>query len=123
MLDARGAVVYRLDPETWELARVATSSGTAGALRADLTLPRGAGIEGVAAATRQPVPTADLLEDPRVVLSPQGQQELRASGWGAALALPLLGFGRVVGELAGASLTQDRLIEACYSTVSAGTAA
>jgi signal transduction histidine kinase len=100
MLDARGAVVYRLDPETWELARVATSSGTAAALRADLTLPRGAGIEGVAAAIRQPVATADLLEDPRVVLSPQGRQELSASGWGAALALPLLVQGRVVGALA-----------------------
>jgi ribose transport system ATP-binding protein len=32
-------------------------------------------------------------------------------------------YGRVVGELAGASLTQERLIEACYSTVSAESAA
>jgi ribose transport system ATP-binding protein len=32
-------------------------------------------------------------------------------------------YGRVVSELSGASLTQERLIEACYSTVSTNTAA
>ena len=100
LLDARGAAVYRLDPETWDLARIAVSSGRDASLRADPVLPRGAGIEGVAAATRQPVPTGDLLEDPRVVLSPEERQRVSTSGCAAALALPLLVQGRVVGALA-----------------------
>jgi signal transduction histidine kinase len=54
----------------------------------------------VAAATRQPVPTGDLLEDPRVVLSPEERQRVSTSGCAAALALPLLVQGRVVGALA-----------------------
>lgn len=100
LLDARAAAVYRLNPETWELARVATSSGPGAASGADVTLPRGAGIEGVAAATRQPVPTGDLLADPRVALSPEARREVAATGCGAALALPLLVQGRVVGAIA-----------------------
>jgi PAS domain S-box-containing protein len=99
LLEAHAAAVYRLDPETWALVRVAVSaSGESGRLAAPV-LPRGAGLEGVAATTRQPVPTADLLEDPRVVLSPEARQEVSASGHGAALALPLLVQGRVVGAV------------------------
>jgi PAS domain S-box-containing protein len=99
LLEAHAAAVYRLDPETWALVRVAASASGASTLHADPVLPRGAGLVGVAAATRQPVPTADLLEDPRVVLSPEARQEVSASGHGAALALPLLVQGRVVGAV------------------------
>lgn len=99
LLEVPAAAVYRLDPETWELVRVAVSAGGGSALHADPVLPRGAGLEGVAATTRQPVPTADLLEDPRVVLSTDARAEVTASGRGAALALPLLVQGRVVGAV------------------------
>lgn len=99
LLEAHVAAVYRLDPETWALVRVAVSASGASALHAEPVLPRGAGLVGVAAATRQPVPTADLLEDPRVVLSPEARQEVSASGHRAALALPLLVQGRVVGAV------------------------
>jgi PAS domain S-box-containing protein len=99
LLEAHAAAVYRLDPETWALVRVAVSARGESALHADSVLPRSAGLEGVAATTRQPVPTADLLEDPRVVLSPEARQEVSASGHGAALALPLLVQGRVVGAV------------------------
>jgi PAS domain S-box-containing protein len=99
LLEAHTAAVYRLDPETWALVRVAVSAGGESGLHADPVLPRGAGLEGVAATTRQPVPTADLLEDPRVVPSPEARQEVSASGHGAALAVPLLVQGRVVGAV------------------------
>jgi PAS domain S-box-containing protein len=99
LLEAHAAAVYRLDPETWALVRVAVSASGGSALHADPVLPRGAGLEGVAATTRQPVPTADLLEDPRVVLSAEARAEVTASGHGAALALPLLVQGRVVGAV------------------------
>jgi PAS domain S-box-containing protein len=99
LLEAHVAAVYRLDPETWALVRVAVSASGASALHAEPVLPRGAGLVGVAAATRQPVPTADLLEDPRVVLSPEARQEVSASGHRATLALPLLVQGRVVGAV------------------------
>lgn len=99
LLEAHAAAVYRLDPETWALVRVAVSASGGSALHGDPILPRGAGLEGVAATTRQPVPTADLLEDPRVVLSPEARQAVSASGDGAALALPLLVQGRVVGAV------------------------
>jgi PAS domain S-box-containing protein len=99
LLEAHAAAVYRLDPETWTLVRVAVSASGESGPHADPILPRGAGLEGVAATTQQPVPTADLLEDPRVVLSPEARQEVSASGHGAALALPLLVQGRVVGAV------------------------
>ena len=104
LLRGRSAIVYRLDPGTWSLVLVAASRSGATAGRADAVLARGAGLEGVAAATRQPVVTADLLGDPRVGLSPASRRDLTESGDRAALALPLLVQGRVVG----AAIVRDR---------------
>jgi PAS domain S-box-containing protein len=99
LLEARSTAVYRLDPETWKLVRVAVSSSGEPALHADPVPPREAGLEGVAVTTRQPVPAANLLEDPRVVLGPEALRGVSASGHAAALALPLLVQGRVVGAV------------------------
>jgi PAS domain S-box-containing protein len=99
LLEARSTAVYRLDPETWALVRVAVSSSGEPALHADPVPPGAAGLEGVAVTTRQPVPTANLLEDSRVVLGPEARRDVSASGHAAALALPLLVQGRVVGAV------------------------
>ena len=99
LLAGRAAVVYRLDPESWNLVRVAAGGADGALLRADALQPHGAGLEGVAATTRQPVVTADLLADPRVTLSAEAREEIGRNGGAAALALPLLVQGRVVGVL------------------------
>jgi len=93
LVRGRAAIVYRLDPATWNLVRVAASGETTPP--ADVVLPRGFGLESVAASTRQPVVTADLFGDPRVTLPPEARRD--GSEAGAALALPLLVQGRVVG--------------------------
>jgi PAS domain S-box-containing protein len=104
LLHARTAVVYRLEPASWSLVRIAAGGEHEPPLGTDAVLPRGAGLEGVAASTRQPVVTADLLGDPRVTLSAGARAEVEQSAAGAGLALPLIVQGRMIGAV----LVRDR---------------
>lgn len=65
----------------------------------DLVLPRGVGVTGRAMATGQPVSSADVLNDPRVVLPERIRAGVLASGQRALLALPLGPPGRPIGAL------------------------
>ena len=65
LFDARESVVYRLDPASWSLERVAASPAGEGRSSPDAALPLGSGFAGVAASTRQPVVTADVLAETR----------------------------------------------------------
>lgn len=99
VLDAREAVVYRLDRVAWSLERVGASAADADAPPAPSVLSRGIGLAGLAVVTQQPVVTEDVLADPRVTLTSEMRDAVARTTHRAALAVPLLAAGRIAGAL------------------------
>jgi PAS domain S-box-containing protein len=99
VLDAREAVVYRLDRAAWSLERVGASAAAADAAPAPPVLARGVGLAGLAVVAQQPVVTEDVLGDARVTLTAEMREAVARTGHRAALAVPLLAGGRIAGAL------------------------
>ncbi len=102
LLRARGAVVYRLDPETERLVTVAVStlSGTAPApLHRGTVLPPSVGAASLAVREGRPVSSLDILADPRISVTPELRTVLEQLSFRSVLAVPLMVQGRVVGVL------------------------
>lgn len=90
------AMVYRLDAHG-DGHVVATAGGLA--LGSGVAVPRGAGLLGLALRTGQPAVTADLLDDPRISLTPELITHCRRAGYRAGLALPIITRGTAIGGL------------------------
>jgi len=97
LVNARTAVLYRLDPVSGDLHLVA---GTGPQVDWSRGLPRGTTAVGVAIRERQPIATSDLLKDPNITLAPESRAQIERSGYRSALAVPLPIHGRVIGGLA-----------------------
>src|SRR5712691_1963567 len=106
LLSASTSVLYRLDPETGDLVALA-SSGESGAdaHRVLAVLPSGAGVAGLAVRERRASVSANVLADPRILVTPDLRALVEAAGIGAVLAVPLLVHGRVLGALGVADRT------------------
>jgi len=101
LLSAYASALYRLDPLTEELEALATSGTSVGAqLMRGIVMPPGVGTVGLAARERQDVVSADVLADPRVLVTPEFRARVEAAGYRAVLAVPLMVHGRVIGVLA-----------------------
>ncbi|MFQ5829716.1 MAG: PAS domain S-box protein, partial [Candidatus Methylomirabilia bacterium] len=100
LLGIQMSVLYRLDLESEDLVALASSGAAKPSFEWDLTLPRGAGLSGLAVRERQPVATPDILTDPRVEYTPDARSHLGRATYRAALAVPLVVKDRVVGALA-----------------------
>jgi hypothetical protein len=99
LLDVQIAFLFRLDLPSGSLTTLAAASRGAVPLRHDAVLPRGTGLAALAIAERRPAVTADILGDPRVDLDPPSRTRIERDGYCSALAVPLLGEGRVLGVL------------------------
>jgi len=62
-------------------------------------LPAGVGASGLAAVEGRPVASADVFNDPEIVLSEEVAEAMRRAGDGALLAVPLRAKGRIIGTL------------------------
>jgi len=62
-------------------------------------LPAGVGASGLAAVEARPVASADVFNDPEIVLSEEVAEAMRRAGDGALLAVPLRAKGRIIGTL------------------------
>jgi signal transduction histidine kinase/ActR/RegA family two-component response regulator len=100
LLAARASVLYRLDAETGDLISVAVSGDSGGRSGPDACLPAGPGVARVAVLARHGFVSADVLADPQVFLPLDLRAATEASGCRAALAVPLMAQGRVIGALA-----------------------
>jgi GAF domain-containing protein/CheY-like chemotaxis protein len=96
LLGARASALYRLDPVSRDLQ----AHAIAGEIGPLAVLPAGTGLAGLAVRESVPVVTPNVATDPRVVLPPIGGEQIEREFARAALAVPLLVQGTVVGVLA-----------------------
>jgi GAF domain-containing protein/ActR/RegA family two-component response regulator len=100
LLGAREAALYRLVPETGDLAALALMGERRQALGPGAVFPRGTGVIGLAVRERRPVATSNFADDPRIRHDPAILERLGGASYRAVLALPLLLKDRVIGALA-----------------------
>src|SRR3989442_5384406 len=118
LIEPLAAAVYELNA-VGDLVAIALT-GDAGPIgEGPLALPRGTGLGAVAVAEGKTVVTDDVLRDPRVRLDDAQRARLEQAGYRAAVAVPLISRGGVIGVLGlglrtGATLDDDarRIVEA-----------
>ena len=99
LLSASISVLYRLDPETGALLALASSGDPGAEAHRVVILPSGSGVAGLAIRERRVAVSANLLTDPRILVTPDLRSQVESTGLGAILAVPLLVQGRVLGAL------------------------
>ncbi len=99
LLSARVAAVYRLDPQTDDLVALATSGISGVPEDRDLILSARVGAAGLAVHERHGVISADLLADPQIRVTHDFRAQIKQAGYRAALAVPMMVQGRVIGAL------------------------
>jgi len=100
LLGAREAALYRLVPETGDLAALALMGEREQALGLGAVFPRGTGVMGLAVRERRPIATSNFANDPRLRHDPAILERLEGVSYRAVLALPLRLKDRVIGALA-----------------------
>ena len=93
LVGAPRSVVYSLDRASGDLVALAVYGEAQSALGSGTVLVKGFG-------PCRPVTTTDVLTDPRVWLTPEMRRRVEQAGYRAALAVPLLVKGEVVGAIA-----------------------
>ena len=99
LLDSYGAAVYRLDETSGAQVAVATSGDLGPRFRPGLVFPRGTGIVGLVLVEGRPVTTPNVLNDPRVTLTPDNQSLVEQAQYRSVLAVPLIVNGTVIGAV------------------------
>jgi GAF domain-containing protein/ActR/RegA family two-component response regulator len=95
----RLAVLYQLDPASGSLTCIA-SAGDAGAQQwIGRSLPRGAGVAGLAIAQGRPIWSPNFLLDPRITVPEWVVERIREGGYRAAAGVPLMAQGAMLGAL------------------------
>jgi len=100
LLGAQESALYRLVPETGDLAALALMGEREQALGPGAVFPRGTGVVGLAARNRRPIATPNFANDARIQHDPSILERLEGAANRAVLALPLLVKDRVIGALA-----------------------
>jgi signal transduction histidine kinase/CheY-like chemotaxis protein len=99
LLQGQLAVLYAVE-ESGALRSLAVAGADRSFFSPGTVIPSGAGIVGLAVATRRPVATSDSLEDQRLEMASKLRWAVEATGYRAACAAPLIIEGGVVGALA-----------------------
>ncbi len=97
LLNAMAATVYRLEPATGGLVMLALSGDIGPVLRPPFTLGSGEGLAGAALRQRRSIITPNLLAEAGLHFSPAFRDAIEASAYRAALAVPLMVRGRILG--------------------------
>ena len=100
LLGAQESALYRLVPETGDLAALALMGEREHALGPGAVFPRGTGVVGLATRDRRPIATPNFANDARIQHDPSILERLEGAANRAILALPLLVKDRVIGALA-----------------------
>jgi signal transduction histidine kinase/ActR/RegA family two-component response regulator len=99
LIRANPSVVYRLDPATGDYLPLAMSGDAGPRFGRHFRIPSGVGAVGLAVRERAPVVTPDLTADPRIALDPETRARLEAAPHRAALVVPLVVHGDIIGAL------------------------
>src|SRR5262245_32417202 len=100
LLGARDVTLFELKPPAGDLVSVAFAGEGAAGFGQPTVLPSGAGLSGVAVATRREVFTPDILNTPGVTHTPEFRAGLERAGYRAVVAVPLMVNGEPIGALA-----------------------
>jgi len=106
LLGARSAFLFRVEPASGDWRVVALSGEVGSGFARNQVYPRDVGATGLALHEGRPVTTLDVLNDPRIVFTPEVRATVEQAPYRAVLALPLLIQDRrtgvlVVGDRAG----------------------
>ena len=99
LLQAYATALYRLDEQTQQLIGVAVAGDVGPGFEDGLVWARGAGAVGLAVARREPVASADILNDPAITISPEERRRIEQARYRAVLAVPLLVHGQIIGAI------------------------
>jgi PAS domain S-box-containing protein len=99
LLGAVASAVFQLDPHSKDLTVIAVSGAVGPQFQPRLVLPRGVGAVGLALREGRPIVTADVLQDPRVTVTPPVRAALESSSYRAVLAVPLVVGDQAIGAL------------------------
>ena len=110
LLEPVAAAVYELT-SAGDLVAIALAGDAGPPGDGPLAFPCGTGLGAVAVAERATVVTDDVLRDPRVELRETERERLERAGYRAAVAVPLLARGRVIGVL-GLGLRDGHVLDA-----------
>jgi signal transduction histidine kinase len=100
LLGLSASTFSRVDPRTLEMTVVTSSGSPVRGFEPGTVLPAGTTAAGLAVRERRPVTTLDVIDDPRIVLTPEQRAQLGETSFRAVLAVPLLSHERVIGVLA-----------------------
>jgi len=100
LIQAKTAVVYRVEPDTGDLVALAVCARGDAVEHPVLRSPAGSGVGGRAVRTGRPVTTPDVLADPAIELPDDLRAQIADTPLRAAMALPMAIQGHVVGTLA-----------------------
>ena len=100
LLDVPRSSLYTLDPGSGDLVEQAVSGSVSRTAPMHLRFPVGTGVVGLAVRDRAPRQSPDTLLDPRVTLTAEARARAEQAGDRAALGVPLMIKGTVVGALA-----------------------
>jgi PAS domain S-box-containing protein len=99
LLGTQIATLYQVQPETGALVALASAADQAPIAGRTRIFPSGTGLIGLAVRERQPMATADILTDSRIVLTPELRTHIESTPLRALLAVPLLVKDMVIGAL------------------------
>src|SRR5262249_7836969 len=99
LLRGHSPSLYRLDPASGTLVAIAVSKSIASTIEKGFAFPPGTGMGGLAVRCRKAVSSPNLLEDPRVTLTPELRGRLEGAPYRALLSVPLMIKGDVIGVL------------------------
>jgi signal transduction histidine kinase/CheY-like chemotaxis protein/putative methionine-R-sulfoxide reductase with GAF domain len=99
LFGASVASLYRVDRTTVDLIMLAVSGAGGPDWRPGLILPHGTSTAGLAVNERRPVASDDLLDDPRLTMTPEVRSRLAAIGLRIELSVPILYRGAAIGAL------------------------
>ena len=91
--------LYRLEPASGDMVAMAISGDAGPTQGLGVVFPRGTGVASLAAQERRPITTPNLLEDPRVTLTPEGRARIEQATYRSVLSVPLVARDAVIGSL------------------------
>ncbi len=111
LLGAQTSALYRLEPESGDLVSVAVSGEVGPIFGRNVVFPSGTGAGGLALREHRAVVSPDVLNDPRITLTPDSRSRIAAAGYRAVLAVPLVVLDSVIGAL-GVGERKGRMFDA-----------
>jgi GAF domain-containing protein/anti-sigma regulatory factor (Ser/Thr protein kinase) len=99
LLGGRVSVLFRVEPGSGDLVALAVSGNSGPTLQPGTVFPRGSSASGLAIQGRRPVVSRDILDDPRIALTPEVRAAAEQAAYRSVLSVPLMVKDRVAGAL------------------------